>query len=54
MRVISAFIATFSLARRYASVGTSYKERKCAENYTKWHNEFIFLNCSQHFNNFKP
>jgi len=26
-------------------------ERKCAENYNKWH---FFLNCSQHFGNFKP
>jgi len=22
----------------------SYRERKCAENYNKWHNKFIFLN----------
>jgi len=29
------------------------RERKCAENYNKWHNIF-FLNCNQHFANFKP
>ena len=27
---------------------------KCAENYNKRHNELIFLNCDQHFDNFKP
>ena len=30
------------------------RERKCAENYNKWHNKNFFLNCSQHFGNFKP
>jgi len=29
------------------------RERKCAENYKKWHNKFIFLNCNQHFANFE-
>jgi len=29
------------------------RERTCAENYNKWHNIF-FLNCNQHFGNFKP
>jgi len=28
------------------------RERKCAENHNKWHNNF-FLNCNQHFANFK-
>jgi len=28
-------------------------ERKCAENYNKWHNTF-FLNCNRYFGNFKP
>ena len=36
--------------RRY----TSYRERKCAENYNKQHNKFIFTVCNQHFGNFKP
>ena len=31
-----------------------YRERKCAVNYNKWHNKLIFLNCNQHFANFKP
>ena len=32
-----------------------YRERKCAENYNKWHNKFFFLkNCNRHFDNFKP
>ena len=30
------------------------REGKCAENYNKWHNKFIFLNCNQHFGNFEP
>ena len=29
-------------------------QRNCSENYSKWHNKFIFLNCNQHFSNFKP
>ena len=28
------------------------RERKCAENYNKQHNEVIFQKCSQHFANF--
>ena len=32
----------------------SYRERKCAKNYNKWHNKFIFLSCNQHFGNSKP
>ena len=31
---------------------SSHTERKCAENYNKWHSIF-FLNCNQHFGNFK-
>ena len=37
-----------------ASLHPIYRGRKCAENNNKWHNKFIFLNCSQHFGNFKP
>jgi len=29
------------------------RERKCAENYNKWHDN-LSLNCNQHFGNFKP
>jgi len=31
-----------------------YMERECAENYNKWHNKIVFLNCNQHLGNFKP
>jgi len=30
-------------------VRTVRLKRKCAENYTKWHNKLIFFNCNQHF-----
>jgi len=30
------------------------RERNCVENYNKRHNNFFFLNCNQHFGNFKP
>jgi len=58
--------ALFTRSRRNLVAGCSYPEtkrtsvafvqrkRKRAENYNKWHNNFIFLNCNQHFGNFKP
>jgi len=36
----------------HVSASQLYRERKCAENYNKWQKKF-FLNCSQHFGNFK-
>ena len=38
----------------YYPVRCEHRERKCAENYNKWHNKVICLNCNQHFGNFKP
>ena len=30
------------------------REQKCAKNYNNWHSKIFFLNCNQHFDNFKP
>jgi len=41
-------------ARLSAARKSINRERKRAENYNKWHNKFIFLNCNQPSGNFKP
>jgi len=32
---------------------SKYGERKCAENYNKWHNKTFLSNCNRQFGNFK-
>jgi len=44
-----ARIICFDLQKQLPSI-----RNKCAKKYNKWHSKFIFLNCNQHFGNFKP
>jgi len=53
-----AFLATIKSFHRTVVRRVSHSdihtERKCAENYTKWHKKISFLNCYYLFCNFKP
>ena len=53
-RYTNLFIIIMCLGCYRPRCTVANREQKCAENYNKWHNKIIFLNCNQHFVNFKP